>query len=43
MITDDATCTRGIKSRITMAKTAFKKKKVFFTSKKTGHGPQFPN
>jgi hypothetical protein len=29
MITNDARCTREIKSRITMAKAAFKKKKKF--------------
>jgi hypothetical protein len=33
MITSDARCTREIKSRIAMAKTAFNKKKNLFTSK----------
>jgi hypothetical protein len=33
MITSDARCTREIKSRIAIAKTAFKKKKNLFTSK----------
>jgi hypothetical protein len=33
MITNDAKCTREIKSRIAMAKAAFNKKKIFFTSK----------
>jgi hypothetical protein len=33
MITNDATCTREIKSRITMAKAAFSKAKALFTSK----------
>jgi hypothetical protein len=33
MITSDAMCTREIKSRIAMAKTAFNKKKNLFTSK----------
>jgi hypothetical protein len=33
MITDDARCKRGIKSRIAMAKPAFNKQKAFFTSK----------
>jgi hypothetical protein len=33
MITNDARCTREIKSRIAMAKAAFKKKKALFTSK----------
>jgi hypothetical protein len=33
MITKDARCTREIKSRIAMAKTAFNKKKNLFTSK----------
>jgi hypothetical protein len=33
MITNDARCTREIKSRIAMAKTAFTKKKNLFTSK----------
>jgi hypothetical protein len=33
MITNDATCTREIKSRIAMAKAAFNKKKILFTSK----------
>jgi hypothetical protein len=33
MITNDARCTREIKSRIAMAKAAFNKKKNFFTSK----------
>jgi hypothetical protein len=32
MITNDARCTREIKSRITMAKTAFNKKKTLFTT-----------
>jgi hypothetical protein len=32
MITNDARCTREIKSRIAMAKAAFSKKKNFFTS-----------
>ena len=32
MITDDAKCTPEIKSRITMAKATFNKKKVLFTS-----------
>ena len=33
MITNDARCTHEIKSRITMAKAAFDKKKALFTSK----------
>jgi hypothetical protein len=33
MITNDARCTREIKSRIAMAKSAFSKKKNLFTSK----------
>jgi hypothetical protein len=33
MITNDARCTREIKSRIVMAKAAFNKKKTLFTSK----------
>jgi hypothetical protein len=33
MITNDARCTRGIKSRIAMAKAAFNEKKALFTSK----------
>jgi hypothetical protein len=33
MITNDARCTREIKSRITKAKPAFNKKKILFTSK----------
>jgi hypothetical protein len=33
MITNDAKCTREIKSRIARAKAAFKKKKTLFTSK----------
>jgi hypothetical protein len=33
MVTSDARCTRGIKSRIVMAKAAFNKKKNVFTSK----------
>jgi hypothetical protein len=33
MITNDARCTREIKSRIAMAKAAFNKKKNIFTSK----------
>jgi hypothetical protein len=33
MITNDARCTREIKSRIAMAKAAFNKKKNLFTSK----------
>jgi hypothetical protein len=33
MITDDARCKCGIKSRIAIARTAFNKKKAFFTSK----------
>jgi hypothetical protein len=33
MITNDARCTREIKSRIAMAKTAFNKKKNLFNSK----------
>jgi hypothetical protein len=33
MITNDATCTREIKSRIAMAKAAFNNKKNLFTSK----------
>jgi hypothetical protein len=33
MITNDARCTRGIKSRIAMAKAAFNKKNNIFTSK----------
>jgi hypothetical protein len=33
MITNDARCTRGIKSRIAYAKAAFNKKKNLFTSK----------
>jgi hypothetical protein len=32
-ITDDASCTSEIKSRTTMAKAAFNKKKTLFTSK----------
>jgi hypothetical protein len=32
MITNDARCTREIKSRIVMAKAAFNKKKNLFTS-----------
>jgi hypothetical protein len=33
MITNDARCTREIKSRIIMAKATFKKKRTLFTSK----------
>ena len=33
MLTNDGRCTREIKSRIAMAKTAFNKKKTLFTSK----------
>jgi hypothetical protein len=33
MITNDARCTREIKSRIAMTKAAFKKKKTLLTSK----------
>jgi hypothetical protein len=33
MITSDARCTREIKSRISMAKAAFNKKKNLFTNK----------
>jgi hypothetical protein len=33
MITNDARCTREIKSRIAMAKAAFNKKKTLFSSK----------
>jgi hypothetical protein len=33
MITNDARCTREIKTRIAMAKRTFNKKKTFFTSK----------
>ena len=33
MLTDDERCTCEIKSRIAMAKAAFKKKKSLFTSK----------
>jgi hypothetical protein len=33
MITNDARCTREIKTRIVMAKSAFKKKKTLLTSK----------
>jgi hypothetical protein len=33
MVTDDARCTREIKSRIAMVKSAFNKKKTLFTSK----------
>jgi len=33
MLTNDARCTREIKSRIAMAKAAFSKKKTLFTSK----------
>jgi hypothetical protein len=33
MITNDATCTHEIKSRIAMAKAAFNKKMTLFTSK----------
>jgi hypothetical protein len=33
MITGDAECKRGIKSRIAIAKTAFNKEKDFFNSK----------
>jgi hypothetical protein len=33
MITNDARCTREIKSRIAMAKAAFNIKKTLFTSK----------
>ena len=33
MITNDATCTREIKLRITMERAAFSKKKVLFTRK----------
>jgi hypothetical protein len=33
MITNDARCTREIKSRIVMAKSSFNKKKTLFTSK----------
>jgi len=33
MIRDEARCKRGIKSRTAMAKTAFNKKKAFFTRK----------
>jgi hypothetical protein len=35
MITNDARCTREIKSRTAMAKAAFNKKKALFTSKLT--------
>jgi hypothetical protein len=34
MITNDARCTREIKSRIAMAKAAFNKKKAFFVTSK---------
>jgi len=33
MLTNDRRCTREIKSRIAMAKAAFSKKKILFTSK----------
>ena len=33
MITNDARCTREIKTRIVIAKTAFNRKKTLFTSK----------
>jgi hypothetical protein len=33
MISNDARCTRGIKSRIAMAKAAFSNKKYLFTRK----------
>jgi len=33
MLTNDGRCTREIKSRIAMAKTALNKKKTLFTSK----------
>jgi hypothetical protein len=33
MITNDARCTREIKSRVAMEKAAFNKKKTLFTSK----------
>ena len=33
MLTNDGRCTREIKSRIAMAKAAFSKKKILFTSK----------
>jgi len=33
MLTNDGRCTREIKSRISMAKAAFSKKKTLFTSK----------
>jgi hypothetical protein len=33
MITDDARCTRGIKSSIAMAKVAFSRRKSIFASK----------
>ena len=33
ILTNDGRCTRGIKSRIAMAKVAFNKKKTLFTSK----------
>jgi hypothetical protein len=33
MITNDARCTRDIKTRVTMAKAAFSKDRTFFTSK----------
>lgn len=33
IVSNDARCTHKIKSRIVMAKTAFKKKKNLFTSK----------
>jgi hypothetical protein len=33
MVTNDARCTREIKSRIAMAKVAFSRKKTLFTSK----------
>jgi hypothetical protein len=33
MITNNARCTREIKSRIAMAKPAFNRKKILFTSK----------
>ena len=33
MLTNDGSCTREIKSRIAMAKAAFSKKKILFTSK----------
>ena len=33
MLTNDGRCTRVIKSRISMAKAAFSKKKTLFTSK----------